>query len=138
MQHLLDFRSNSRSWRGYVALSEEQKKLYKNNQTHIKIQVQYNEGGMNYFTGSLNKRCYRLSFTPIARLDRGESCILMSDTHESGAYVLLEEAKRYNAKRLKEVAEMIDPEVPSIALAIIENDINKLRELVKLEQTVSV
>lgn len=41
--------------------------------THLKVEVYYSKGGMNYFTGSNEKRGIYLSVSPVTRSERSES-----------------------------------------------------------------
>lgn len=65
----------------------------------LEIEVYYDEGGMSYFTGSVNKRGYYLAVQPV-KLDGG----FRSITAFSGTKALVEESKRFSARKLQEVA----------------------------------
>lgn len=65
----------------------------------LEVEVYYDEGGMSYFTGSVNKRGYYLAVQPV-KLDGG----FRSITAFSGTKALIEETKRFSAKKLQEVA----------------------------------
>lgn len=43
--------------------------------THLKVEVYYSKGGMNYFTGSNEKRGIYLSVSPVTRRENSESYI---------------------------------------------------------------
>jgi hypothetical protein len=65
----------------------------------LEVEVYYDEGGMSYFTGSVNKRGYYLAVQPV-KLDGG----FRSITAFSGTKALVEESKRFSARKLQEVA----------------------------------
>lgn len=70
----------------------------------IRVQLHYCEGGMNYFSGEVNKRGYRLSVQAIE--DKGDGCISFMMFH--GVAHTAEETKRFNARRLEELAAQGD------------------------------
>ena len=65
----------------------------------VEIEVYYDEGGLSYFTGGVNKRGYYLAVQPV-KLDGG----FRSITAFSGMKALVEETKRFSARKLQEVA----------------------------------
>jgi hypothetical protein len=67
--------------------------------TFLRMEVYYNEGGMNYFSGQSQKRGYYLSATPVK-----EEGNFTTVTAFSGTCQLLLEVKRFSQKKLQEVA----------------------------------
>jgi hypothetical protein len=67
--------------------------------TVIRTEVYYNEGGPNYFSGGTQKRGYYLSATPVK-----EEGNFTSITAFAGTCQLLLEVKRFSQKKLQEVA----------------------------------
>ena len=65
----------------------------------VEVEVYYDEGGLSYFSGGVNKRGYYLAVQPV-KLDGG----FRSITAFSGAKALVEETKRFSARKLQEVA----------------------------------
>lgn len=65
----------------------------------VEVEVYYDEGGLSYFTGGVNKRGYYLAVQPV-KLEGG----FRSITAFSGTKALIEETKRFSAKKLQEVA----------------------------------
>lgn len=65
----------------------------------LEVEVYYDEGGTSYFTGVVNKRGYYLAVQPV-KLEGG----LRSITAFSGTKALVEETKRFSARKLQEVA----------------------------------
>jgi hypothetical protein len=67
--------------------------------TVIEVALSYAIGGMNYFTGTSEARGYYLHVTP-TKVGNG----FKSFTAFSGTKTLIEETKRFSAKRLGELA----------------------------------
>lgn len=63
--------------------------------THLKIEVYYSKGGMNYFTSSNEKRGIYISVTPVTKGENSERFVGFSGTKS-----LLFEMKRFNQKTL--------------------------------------
>jgi hypothetical protein len=68
--------------------------------THLKVQLYYNKGGMNYFTGRSEARGVYLSVTPVS-VSKGEGYSSESCTAFSGFKKLLFECARFNAKQFE-------------------------------------
>lgn len=66
----------------------------------LRVTVRYNEGGISYLTGNASRRGYYLHVTPVEIDGDFEIAKLYS-----GAKGLIEEATRFNARRLHELAE---------------------------------
>lgn len=65
--------------------------------THVDVEVYYNKGGMNYFTGSVERRGYYLSIQPLTKYNNGYSY-----TAFTGVKQLVREAGRFSSKVLAE------------------------------------
>jgi|688.fasta_scaffold194292_1 hypothetical protein len=105
--------------------------------THMKVSVCYALGGVNYFNGSTDRRGYRVDIRPVTWAPNSgcESFMLFGDRKQSGGYLLLKAADRYNARQLQVLAERIDPLVPKIIEAFNNNvDCEGLRRIVGVEQ----
>ncbi len=100
--------------------------------THIEVEVSYVLGGPNYFSGAYNKRGYRIATKPVSLGGGMRSFSIMGETRNCGGYILLEEATRYNDKRMDEIAEIMDSLVPAIAEAFKNDDTSKMIELCKI------
>jgi hypothetical protein len=79
--------------------SRTQGKLVEVDEKTYEVEVYYNEGGMNYFAGQVEKRGYYLSVTPVELGDGWKRY-----TAFSGTKVLLDEVKRFSQKRMSEIA----------------------------------
>ena len=98
----------------------------------LKIEVAYTLGGMNYFSGNTNPRGYKIYFKPVSRNGGFESSIMMGSGKESGYYISIEEANKYSAKRLLELAEKFDSLVGELA-DCFETEEKKWRKSVKIK-----
>jgi hypothetical protein len=65
--------------------------------THVDVEIYYNKGGMNYFTGSVERRGYYLSIQPLTKYNNGYSY-----TAFTGVKQLIREAGRFSSKVLAE------------------------------------
>jgi hypothetical protein len=84
----------------------------------LKIQVYYDKGGMNYYSGGTNKRGYYLSVTPV-QIQRQGNVMIESYTAFSGIKKLILEVERQSeksAQKAKELAEYSIPELKQYVL----------------------
>ena len=135
MKHLKPGRD--RAYVAYWPLNDQDKttaQYERKDFTHIKIQVTYTLGGINYMSGSTNARGYKVMTQPVTISEgtyRSESCTLLGSRKESGGYVMMEAANRFNAGRLAQLAELIDPKIPDIYSAVIRDDVPGLVALIQ-------
>jgi len=75
----------------------------------LKIQVYYDKGGWNYFSGDKEKRSYYLSVTHV-HVNRRENGSIMSveTTAFSGTKMLIKEVNRRSKKRSQEALEIAE------------------------------
>lgn len=99
------------------------------NYNELKIEVDYTLGGMNYFSGNVNKRGYKLYLTPCSRGNGFMQTTMMGSTEESGFYILLEEVTRFNKKRQDYWWSVVEPLVDEIADLYAEK---RFQEIFKL------
>lgn len=146
-ENMINFKQSPnrpREFKAYVLMTPEDRAKYNDREVnHIKIEVEYVMGGMNYFSGNSYKRGYRVNATPVLLSDgesglRSESYTIMGDQRSCGGYVFIEEAPRFNARRLRELAELYDADVPAMAAAVIGNQITRLIELVRAKVSAHV
>ena len=71
----------------------------KGNATHIKIELNYNIGGMNYFSGRSEPRGLYLSVTPVSRTSHENGLVSESYTAFSGTKVFVKDMNRFNQKQ---------------------------------------
>lgn len=79
------------------------------NYNDLIIRVDYTLGGMNYFSGEINKRGYKVFLTPANVSEGLIETTLLGGQDESGYYVFLEEVSRFNKNRLAYWEEKIYP-----------------------------
>lgn len=77
--------------------------------THLKIELYYNLGGMNYFTNRVENRGYHLSVSPIKKVEKN-GYISETYTAYSGITQNVKEVKR-KSKKAELEAEQIANEV---------------------------
>lgn len=94
--------------------------------THLAVEVSYELGGMNYFSGQVNRRGVYARIRPITVKDGMESFFL-----GDGMKVLCVEMKRKSDKRVTEVAEALDAIAPEIAEAYMAGSQPKAFDLIK-------
>jgi len=68
------------------------------NITHLKVELYYDLGGANYFSGSVEARGIKLSVSPVQREERNDNIVVESYTAFSGFKKLVKEMARYNKK----------------------------------------
>jgi hypothetical protein len=65
----------------------------------VEMEVYYDEGGMSFLSGGFNKRGYYLAVQPVKREGNCKSMLAFS-----GTKALIEEVKRFSARKLQEAA----------------------------------
>ena len=65
----------------------------------LDVEVYYDEGGMSFLSGGVNKRGYYLAVQPVKREGNLKSMLAFS-----GTKALIEEVKRFSARKLQEAA----------------------------------
>jgi len=65
----------------------------------LDVEVYYDEGGMSFLSGGFNKRGYYLAVQPVKREGNLKSMLAFS-----GTKALIEEVKRFSARKLQEAA----------------------------------
>lgn len=94
----------------YIEVMENSAKI-----THLKIEVYYNLGGINYFTYRTENRGYYLSVTPVKRETKG-GFVSESYTAFTGIKQCIKQVTRKSAKA--------EAEAEKIAEDVMENLIN--------------
>ena len=90
--------------------------------THLKVELYYSDGGMNYFTGKSELRGLYLAVTPVSRTEcAGYST--ETTTAFSGIKKCVAEMTRFNQKRLDEYAPAKDELDELINYVTSENEI---------------
>jgi len=92
-----------------VPISEKTKQEKGTSYSVFLITISYSLGGMNYFTGQSDPRGYRVVISPASITEtagggRILSATILGKQWESGLRFFIEPTKRYNRKRLEELA----------------------------------
>lgn len=90
------------------------KRLYKvknnPNVTHLKAEIYYNLGGMNYFTSRTEARGYYMSISPVKRENRG-GCVMESYTAFTGLKQLVVPVQRKSKKKMEEAVAYFEEHI---------------------------
>lgn len=126
--------SNKRSIKGFFPLKEKIDRY-----STLEVEVYYSLGGMNYFSGTTQPRGYKVGFQPCNHGENTTEYTMMSGNPKvEGGYVGIESANRFNAKRLAELAELVDPKVQEIVKAYESEDKEALIKLCRVGKGVSI
>lgn len=93
----------------------------------ISIDVYYDKGGTNYFSGNSDARGYWLSTMPVERKDGSTSFIIGSN---GGRRFFIEPAARFNAKRLAELGAKLHAHDAALAASCEAGAFDSIRALV--------
>jgi Protein of unknown function (DUF2958) len=91
-------------------MTDEEKERNNSQYGSIAVDVRYNMGGMNYFSGQVQPRCYSLSVYPCDYVGGVKSFLLMGQGFDGGTNMLIYKTERFSAKALKELADAVDAE----------------------------
>jgi hypothetical protein len=72
----------------------------KSGATHLKVELYYSKGGMNYFSGRSEQRGVYLSVSPVS-VTKGDGYSSETYTAFSGVKKLMYECARFNAKQFE-------------------------------------
>ena len=98
----------------------------------LKIEVEYDLGGHNYFTSKPIRRGYSVYVIPLTRNgDFAATQALFGGPKESGFKVFLEETQRKSAKRLAELTAKVLPLGEQIRDLFQSGQYQKVGELIK-------
>lgn len=90
----------------YITVKENPGKI-----THLKIELDYNLGGMNYFTGQAEERGYYLSVCPVKRSLSPSGYMLESYGAFTGIKKNIKPVKRRSVKAEAEAEYLVDTEL---------------------------
>lgn len=96
--------------------------------SHLKIEVYYSLGGMNYFTGTIERRGYYLSVSPVERSSPESGFMSESYTAFSGNKILLLETKRKSDKAYEKAVELSKDEVEKLVHIVMTKNNLKFKE----------
>jgi len=66
--------------------------------SHLKVEVYYDKGGANYFTGGMEARGIKLSISPVHREEHENGIVVESYVAFSGFKQCVKEMSRFNQK----------------------------------------
>jgi hypothetical protein len=118
--------THHRRWKYYHPIPAEQAGPHKD--THIKVEVIYVMGGRSWASGAMNPRGYRVDLTRVARNGGMESYVLLGN--DSGVYVMLEQVKSFQQKKLDAWATTMDPVVGELAEAFLKKETTRVIAIV--------
>ena len=81
----------------------------------LKINIDYQKGGYNYFSGNLNESGVYTYITPIHRGNGFCSQSILGDQHSCGYKIFLKELNRKSQKQINLMAEKVIPHSQEIA-----------------------
>ena len=87
------------------------------NGTHIDVEVYYDMGGMNYFSGTTSPRGYYVSVIPVTRNGVTVSMVMFT-----GCKKLLMETSRFSAKQFERAVEFGRAEAPEIIKRVLAGE----------------
>jgi Protein of unknown function (DUF2958) len=106
----MTYNARSRVFSDIVPMTKEEKEQNESQYGSIAVEVRYNKGGMNYFAGQMQPRCYSLSVYPCDDVNGIKSFLLMGKGFDGGTNILIYKTERFSAKALKELADAVDAE----------------------------
>jgi hypothetical protein len=97
----------------------------------LEINVRYSEGGMNYFSGSVSPRGFKLSIWPVTRdtSPTGMGSITRTLMDNSGRAFLIKTVKRRNAKVGEAAARLVQARLDEIIVAARKQDWLKINDV---------
>lgn len=89
----------------------------------LKVEVYYDKGGMNYFSGDKEKRGYYLSVTPVSVTRRENGSVAWEETAAfTGTKMLLKEVNRRSKKRSEKALEIAETKKEELINYVIEDN----------------
>ena len=80
------------------------------NVTHLKAEIYYSLGGMNYFTSKVERRGYYMSIMPVESSNR-HGCVMESYTAFTGLKQCVFEVSRKSQKKMNEAIDYFDQHI---------------------------
>ncbi len=99
----------------------------------LRVRVDYQKGGYNYFTGDIESNGVYVYLTPVHRTNLSVCSAIDGNMHNSGYKVFIKELGRKSQKQINLVAEAVFPKAEQIADYYSEGQhqavLNLLKEL---------
>ena len=97
----------------------------------LKVKVDYQKGGYNYYSGDVETNAIYVYLTPIHRSGMIVSQTLLGDRHSCGFKIKLKELNRKSQKQINLMAEKIIPHTQEIADLYSDYKHNEVYNLIK-------
>ena len=97
----------------------------------LKITVDYQKGGYNYFSGNYNEGGVYVYLTPVKRGPVCVSCVITGSQHESGYKIMLKPLNRKSQKQIDLMAARVMPKAQQIADLYSEGLHQEVYKLIK-------
>jgi len=81
----------------------------------LRVSVDYQKGGYNYYTGNVESNGVYVYLTPVHRTNWSVGSTIDGNMHNSGYKVLIKELGRKSQKQINLVAEAVFPKAEQIA-----------------------
>ena len=99
----------------YVALKTQIERAGGEPLDELKINIDYQKGGINYFSGNYSDSGVFVYLTPVHRNGICVSCSILGQQHECGYKILLKQINRRSQKQINLMAEKVLPYAQQIA-----------------------
>lgn len=100
--------------------------------THLRIELYYSLGGMNYFTGSVENRGYYLSVTPVERRASARGYTSECCTAFTGIKQNIKEVTRKSKKAESEAEKLASDTIDNLIDYVLRN--NGLETIVDVQE----
>jgi len=97
----------------------------------LKIMVDYQKGGINYFNGCVENRGAFVYVSPCTHSNGVEGCFINGDTHTMGVKFFIKPMGRNNAKQIEKIAAVVMPLAERIAVLYDARNYAAIHELIK-------
>lgn len=81
----------------------------------LRIMVDYEKGGMNYFSGNVYESGVKVYLTPCTLTNGVVTCTILGEQHVCGYKIMLKQINRKSQKQIDVMAEKIFPYAQQIA-----------------------
>lgn len=106
----------------------------------VEVAIGYNLGGMNWFSGTPNKRGYYLYFSPcnVTQTASGgtvRSSTMLGTGWDSGGKITLKEVARFSQKDFQTLVRLIEPHIEElVGLMVLEQNGELIKKAMSLVQ----
>lgn len=99
--------------------------------THLNVKVDYEKGGINYFSGQQNARGMYVYIQPVEKKNGMESFMLLGEMHETGFKIFVRPMGRKNQKTIDDFSNKVAEKISDITALYEEKKYNEIMTLVK-------